>query len=99
MERITPSPAPETEQHANVRSHYQPGKFSELRQRILQKEENKEKAEFLIDKMAKHSVIIRQGTTFLIIFSVVALVTAFYLLHMESIDRQFQTSVFRAAVR
>jgi hypothetical protein len=99
MERVTPSRTAETKQNADVRSQYQPGEFSALRQRVLEKEENKEKTEFLINKLTKHSVIIKQGTTFLIIFSVVALVTAVYLLHMQSVDQHLQTSVFRAAVR
>lgn len=99
MERIAPSRTPETKQHASVRSHYQPGEFSELRQRILQKEKNNDKTAFLIGKLAKHSVIIRKSTTFLIIFSIVALYAAMYLIHMESVDRHLKSNMYKTAVR
>lgn len=53
----------------------------------------------VIDKLAKHSIIVRQGTTFLIIFSVLALYAAVYLLHRESIERHSQNPVEKIAVR
>lgn len=53
----------------------------------------------LVGKMAKHSVIIRKGTTFLIVFSILALYAAMYLIRMESIDRHDQSSTYKAAVR
>ena len=56
-------------------------------------------AAFLIDKLAKHSVIIKKGTTFLIIFSILALYAAMYLIHMEKTDRHTKNPVVRAAVR
>jgi hypothetical protein len=99
MERIAPSRIPETKQHASVRSHYQPVEFSELRQRILLKGKNNDKAAFLIGKLAKHSVIVRKSTTFLIIFSIVALYAAMYLIHMESVDRRLQSREYKTAVR
>jgi hypothetical protein len=98
MERIAPSRIPETKQHAYVRSHYQPGEFSELRQRIL-KEKRNDKAAFLIGKLTKHSVIVRKSTTFLIIFSIVALYAAMYLIHLESVERHLQSHEYKTAVR
>ncbi len=53
----------------------------------------------LVGKMARHSVIIRKGTTFLIVFSILALYAAMYLIHMESIDRHDQGTTYKAAVR
>jgi hypothetical protein len=49
--------------------------------------------------MTKHTVIIRKGTTFLIIFSILALYAAMYLIHMESVDRHLQSPVFKILVR
>jgi hypothetical protein len=61
---------------------------------------NNEKAvAFLISKLTRHSIIIRKGTTFLIIFSILALYAAMYLIHMESVDRHIQSPVFKTAVR
>jgi hypothetical protein len=94
MESITPSWIPETKTRAYVRSRYKPGEFSELRQMVLQKEKNQEQTTFLSDKLTKHSVLIRKGTTFLIIFSILALYAAMYLIHMESVDRHLQTPVY-----
>jgi hypothetical protein len=54
---------------------------------------------FLLGKMTKHTVIIRKGTTFLIIFSILALYAAMYLIHMESVDRHLQSPVFKILVR
>jgi hypothetical protein len=65
-----------------------------------QDEKNHEKAaDFLIAKLATHSVIIRKGTTFLIIFSILAFYAAMYLIHMETVDRRFQSPVVKTAVR
>jgi hypothetical protein len=63
---------------------------------VAQKEKS---TAILMGKMTKHTVIVRKGTTFLIIFSILALYAAMYLIHMESVDRQFKSSVFKAAVR
>ena len=68
--------------------------------RPAQDEKHHEKAaDFLIAKLATHSVIIRKGTTFLIIFSILALYAAMYLIHMETIDRHYKRPVYRTAVR
>src|SRR5579864_6430820 len=99
MEPIAPSRIPETKQYESVRSHFQPGEFSELRQRVLLKEKNNEKTTLLINKLARHSVIVRKSTTFLIIFSIVALYAAMYLIHMESVDRHLQSHMYKTAVR
>jgi hypothetical protein len=53
----------------------------------------------VLGKLTKHTVIVRKGTTFLIIFSILALYAAMYLIHMESVDRQLQSPVFKTAVR
>jgi hypothetical protein len=67
---------------------------------ILTQVAHKEKATaVLLDKLTKHSVIVRKGTTFLIIFSILALYAAMYLIHMESVDRHIQSPVFKTAVR
>lgn len=60
---------------------------------------NEKAAALIIGKLEKHSVIIRKGTTFLIVFSILALYAAMYLIHMESVDRHYQGSTFKAAVR
>jgi len=63
-------------------------------------EKNREHAAaILVGEMSKHSVIIRKGTTFLIVFSILALYAAMYLIHMESIERRYQGSAYRTAVR
>jgi hypothetical protein len=68
--------------------------------RMAQKEKyNEQAAAFIIGKLAKHSVIIRKGTTFLIIFSILALYAAMYLIHMESVERQFQNPALKTAAR
>jgi hypothetical protein len=54
---------------------------------------------FLLGKMTKHTVIVRKGTTFLIIFSILALYAAMYLIHMESVDRHLQSPVLKILVR
>jgi hypothetical protein len=54
---------------------------------------------FLLGKMTKHTVIVRKGTTFLIIFSILALYAAMYLIHMESVDRHLQSPVLKTLVR
>ena len=65
-----------------------------------QDEKNREKAaDFLIAKLASHSVIIRKGTTFLIIFSILALYAAMYLIHMESLERHLQSPVVKTMIR
>jgi hypothetical protein len=99
MELITPSPTPELNKCVNVRSAYHPGEFSELRQRTLQKEKNKKKAAILIGKLTKHSIIVRKGRIFLIIVSLITLVSNMYLLHMESLNRHLQNPVTRTAGR
>ena len=53
----------------------------------------------LVGRMAKHSVIIRKSTTFLIVFSILALYAAMYLIHMESIERQCRNATYKTAVR
>jgi hypothetical protein len=63
---------------------------------VAQKEKS---TAFLLGKMTKHTVIIRKGTTFLIIFSILALYAAMYLIHMESVDRHLQNPVFKILVR
>jgi hypothetical protein len=53
----------------------------------------------LLGKLTKHTVIIRKGTTFLIIFSMLALYAAMYLIHLESVERHLQSPVARTVVR
>ena len=53
----------------------------------------------LLGKLTKHTVIIRKGTTFLIIFSMLALYAAVYLIHLESVERRLQSPVVRTAAR
>ncbi len=62
-------------------------------------DKNHMKADVLIAKLATHSVIIRKGTTFLIIFSILALYAAMYLIHMETVDRHYKNPASRTAVR
>jgi hypothetical protein len=65
-----------------------------------QDEKNHEKAaDFLIAKLATHSVIIRKGTTFLIIFSILAFYAAMYLIHMETVDRHYKSPAYKTAAR
>jgi len=66
-----------------------------------QDDKNHEKAaaDVLIAKLETHSVIIKKGTTFLIVFSILALYAAMYLIHMESIDRHYKSSAYKTAVR
>ena len=70
-----------------------------LNQVVPQGKNNEKAAAFLIGKLARHSVIIRKGTTFLIIFSILALYAAMYLIHMESVDRHLQNHDYKTAVR
>jgi len=63
---------------------------------VAQKEKS---TAFLLGKMTKHTVVIRKGTTFLIIFSILALYAAMYLIHLESVDRHLQSPVFKILVR
>ena len=60
---------------------------------------NEHGAALLIGKLTKHSVIVQKGTTFLIIFSILAFYAAMYLIHMESVDRHFQSPVSSTAAR
>ena len=60
---------------------------------------HEQSAALLVGKLTKHSVIIKKGTTFLIVFSMLALYAAMYLIHMESIDRHDQSSTYKSAVR
>jgi hypothetical protein len=63
---------------------------------VAQKEKS---TAILLGKMTKHTVIVRKGITFLIIFSILALYAAMYLIHMESVDRHLQSPVFKILVR
>ena len=68
--------------------------------RSAQDQKNHEKAtDLLIAKLETHSVIIRKGTTFLIIFSILALYAAMYLIHMETIDRHYKSPAYKTAAR
>jgi hypothetical protein len=67
---------------------------------VTQGEKNNEvTAAVVIGKLTKHSVIVRKGTTFLIIFSILALYAAMYLIHQETVDRRFQSPVYKTAAR
>ena len=67
---------------------------------VTQAEKSREQAAaFLVGKLSKHSVIIRKGTTLLIVFSILALYAAMYLIHMESIDRRNKSSSYKTAAR
>jgi hypothetical protein len=71
-----------------------------IKTQSAQDEKNREKAaDILIAKLESHSVIIKKGTTFLIVFSILALYAAMYLIHMESVDRQYQNATYKTAVR
>ena len=64
-----------------------------------QEKHNGKTTAVVIDQLAKHSIIVRQGTTFLIVFSILALYAAAYLLHRESLERNSQNPVVKTAVR
>jgi hypothetical protein len=64
-----------------------------------QEPKSNEHAADVIGKLTKHSVIVEKGTTFLIIFSILAFYAAMYLIHMESVDRHFQSPVSNTAAR
>ncbi len=67
---------------------------------FAQAEKNREQAAaILVGKLSKHSVIIRKGTTFLIVFSILTLYAAMYLIHMESVDRHYKNSSYKTAAR
>ena len=68
-------------------------------QAALQGGSNEKSAAFLIGKLTKHSVIIRKGTTFLIIFSILSLYAAMYLIHLNSVERHSQTHTFKTVAR
>jgi len=61
--------------------------------------QNQKTPTVLSDKLTKHATLVKKGKTFLIIFSFISLVTAMYLMHLESIDRPFQGPVFKPATR
>jgi hypothetical protein len=60
---------------------------------------NEQAAALIIGKLAKHSVIIKKGTTFLIVFSLLAFYAAMYLIHMETVDRHDKSPAYKTAVR
>jgi hypothetical protein len=67
---------------------------------VTQKKKNNEiTSAIIIGKLTKHSVIVRKGTTFLIIFSILALYAAMYLIHQETLDRHLQSPAFKTAAR
>lgn len=86
----------EINQCGNITSHYQISEFGELRRRTLQKEKNNEKATGIIQaRLTKHIVIVRKGRKFLIMLSFLTLLAAMYLIHLESINRHFQSPSFK----
>ena len=81
--------------NAKDKSHYQVSELGELRRRDLEKEKNDERAADLIHaRLTKHTTIVRAGTKFLLLISVVTLLAALYLIHKESNDRHIHNSVF-----
>lgn len=88
----------EINQWGNVKdkSHYQVSELGELRRRALEKEKNDEKAAVIMSaQLTKHTAIVKAGTKFLLVISVVTLLAALYLIHKESNDRHIHNSVFR----
>jgi len=82
--------------NAKDKSHYQVSELGELRRRALEKEKNDERAAVIMHtQLTKHTAIIRAGTKFLLVISVVTVLAAMYLIHKESRDRQVHNSVFR----
>ena len=82
--------------NAKDKSHYQVSELGELRRRALEKEKNDEKAAVIMHaQLTKHTAIIRAGTKFLLVISVVTVLAAMYLVHKESRDRQVHNSVLR----
>jgi|SRR6185295_3416302 len=83
-------------ENAKDKSHYQVSELGELRRRALEKEKNDEKAAVIMHaQLTKHTAIIRAGTKFLLVISVVTVLAAMYLVHKESRDRQVHNSVLR----
>lgn len=82
--------------NAKDKSHYQVSELGELRRRALEKEKNDDKAAVIMSaRLTKHTAIVRAGTKFLLVISVVTLLAALYLIHKESNDRHIHNSVFR----
>ena len=82
--------------NAKDKSHYQASELGELRRRALEKEKNDEKAAVIMHaQLTKHNAIVRAGTKFLLVISVVTVLAAMYLIHKESNDRHIHNSVFR----
>jgi hypothetical protein len=88
-----------TERKPNGFSHYEPGEFSELRRRIVHKRNNEKAAAILMGNLAKHSVIVRKGRSFLIIISLLTLIADMYLMHMESVNRHLKSSVHKTMAK
>lgn len=85
-------------QWGNVKdkSHYQVSELGELRRRTLEKEKSDEKSAVITHaQLTKHTAIVRAGTKFLLVISVVTVLAALYLIHKESNDRHMHNSVFR----
>ena len=66
---------------------------------VAHHEKHEKTTAVVIDKLARHSIIVRQGTTFLIVFSILAIYAAAYLLHRESLDRRYQSPVVKTTTR
>jgi hypothetical protein len=74
--------------------------YAEIRRRILQKERNYEEAVGEIKgNFIKHAVIVKTSTRFLIIASLVTILTAFYLIHLDSKIHPLPGPKFRAISR
>ena len=93
---LVPCPLPE---YVNFPPAGQMVEYSDLRHNIVENEINSQKAAILMDKLTKHSAIIRKSTSFLIIFSIVAMYAAMYLIHLQSVERHLQSSAFKMLTR
>ena len=49
--------------------------------------------------ITKHTVIARKGRTCLIILSILTLIGAIYLMHLDSVDRPYKSPAYKTAAR
>lgn len=70
---------------------YQISEYGELRRKILQREKNDEMAAWTLRSgLVKHSSIVRDSTKILLIISLLTLLAAMHLIHLESCSLHFK---------
>jgi hypothetical protein len=80
-------------------SRYFISKFGELKRKALQREKNSEKvADIIRIRLVKHTEIVETGIKFLLVISIVTMLAAMYLIHLESVDRQLQNPKLGAVI-